>query len=396
MNFVKSRLFEIVLFSFIFIITLSQFLSVRLIFVLLLLSFFIKFSRVSLFHVFNRSWDIFLYLLVMIIGLTYSSDLFQGFKVVETSFSLLAIPIIFYGVTIDVNRFRWALMSFISGLFVACIICLSYSGFKFIQTGDSSVFYFEKLTSIINTQPTYMAYYLCFALTVGLYFLYLENIKISISLVVWSLVLFFIVLMLTGGRTAYVSMVFVFSFFILKFLFDEVRLNHKRIAFALAVIFMVSMLVINQYNFNSSNGEFYGDYWERITLWNSAINASKDYIFGVGTGDYKYVLNEYYKAQGLNEYAQGNLNSHNQFIQSFFSNGIFGLMALTIIIARPLYLSFKIQNSLGILIIFPFIMYGVTEVFLGRYQGVVFFALCHQIVVFQYYLIKQDFSLKNT
>lgn len=396
MRFFKSSLFEIVLFCFIFIITLSQFLSVRLIFILLLFSFFIKLRRTNLYHVFNRSWDIFLYLLLMIIGLTYSSDVIQGFKVVETSFSLLAIPIIFYGVPIEVNRFRWVLISFISGLLMACIICLSYSGFKFTQKGDSSVFYFEELTSIINIQPTYMAYYLCFALTVGLYYLYHENTKIPIQLLVGSLVLFFIVLMLTGGRTAYVSMVFVFSFFILKFLFDEVRLKPKRLALALSVIFMVSMLVVNHYNFNSSKEELYGDYWERITLWHSAINASKDYIFGVGTGDYKYVLNEYYKAQGWNEYAQRSFNSHNQFIQSFFSNGVFGLMALVIIIARPLYLSFKIQNSLGILIIFPFIIYGMTEVFLGRYQGVVFFVLCHQIVVFQYYLINQDFILKNT
>jgi hypothetical protein len=42
---------------------------------------------------------------------------------------------------------------------------------------------------------------------------------------------------------------------------------------------------------------------------------------------------------------------------------------------------------------FPFVIYGMTEVFLGRYQGVVFFVLCHQIVVGQYYLSKQNLAL---
>jgi O-antigen ligase len=135
------------------------------------------------------------------------------------------------------------------------------------------------------------------------------------------------------------------------------------------------------------------DFWERFTLWDAALKANPNPIFGVGTGDYKVVLNQYFHSQGLSFFAEESYNSHNQFIQMYFSNGIFGLLSLCIIILRPLYLSFKVQNPLGILIIFPFITYGITEVFLGRYQGVVFFVFCHQLVVAKYYLIKPKFIL---
>jgi len=125
------------------------------------------------------------------------------------------------------------------------------------------------------------------------------------------------------------------------------------------------------------------DYWERMALWKSAIAANTNSLFGVGTGDYNLVLNEYYRGHEMNHFAEENFNSHNQFIQMYFSNGLVGLFSLLLVLGRPLYVSVKQRNLLGILLYFPFLMYGVTEVFLGRYQGVVFLALVHQILVSQ-------------
>ncbi|MCX8492174.1 MAG: O-antigen ligase family protein, partial [Cyclobacteriaceae bacterium] len=123
------------------------------------------------------------------------------------------------------------------------------------------------------------------------------------------------------------------------------------------------------------------DYWERIDLWQSAIHANTNPLIGVGTGDYNLVLNEYYRTHAMAQFADGNLNSHDQFIQLYFSNGILGLLGFLIILARPLYLSVRAQKLLGILLYFPFLIYGITEVFLGRYQGVVFLSFVHQILI---------------
>jgi len=160
---------------------------------------------------------------------------------------------------------------------------------------------------------------------------------------------------------------------------------------------LLSMLLLNHFDLNTSRADVVAgtDFWERFTLWDAALMANPNPIFGVGTGDYKVVLNQYYKSQGMALFAEENYNSHNQFIQIYFSNGIFGLLAFCIIICRPLYLSFRVQNPLGILIIFPFIIYGITEVFLGRLQGVVFFIFCHQLVVNQYYLTRPKLILNT-
>jgi O-antigen ligase len=137
------------------------------------------------------------------------------------------------------------------------------------------------------------------------------------------------------------------------------------------------------------------DSWDRYDLWKSAISANTDVFFGVGTGDYKIVLNKYFHSHGMAEYEANNLNAHNQFIQIFLSNGILGLMSLIILLGRPLVISFRRRNTLGILVFFPFLLYGITEVFLGRYQGVVFFAFLHQVLMAHLDSTKPTLNLKH-
>jgi len=150
------------------------------------------------------------------------------------------------------------------------------------------------------------------------------------------------------------------------------------------------MFVFNTINLKEKN-----DYWERLVLWESALKATPDMIWGVGTGDYKNVLNEYYVSHDLSKFADSSFNSHNQFIEVLFSNGLIGVVSLLLLVGRPLYLSVRNQNVLASLTFFPFIIYGMTEVFLGRYQGVVFFALLHQSFVTYYLSHKPSFSLKD-
>lgn len=146
---------------------------------------------------------------------------------------------------------------------------------------------------------------------------------------------------------------------------------------------LVTILYVNS-GAPSERDHLLSDSWDRFELWQSGIFANSNFLLGVGTGDYKLVLNEYFRKNGQELYAQESLNSHNQFIQIFFSNGFLGLIAISLLILRPLYMAFRNNDQMGILMIFPFLIYGMTEVFLGRYQGVVFFALLHQVLVLFY------------
>ena len=181
------------------------------------------------------------------------------------------------------------------------------------------------------------------------------------------------------GQTVFVSILFVFSFFILKFFTEEKSLG-KKIVTSLIVLMLCCMFLITVLE-KGNRALILNDSWERAVLWESAVAAVSNPLLGVGTGDYKVALNDYYLVHNLTQFASESYNSHNQFIQILFSNGVLGVLAFSFMLGRPLYMAMKSRNILTILCVFPFLIYGMTEVFLGRYQGVVFFALLHQIFI---------------
>lgn len=388
-----KRAFYWLILVFVFSIPISSEVSIKVLILVLIGAVFIN-RHNTLYELSQWTWDGIGYIAILIFGLIYTKDLTTGIRVLETSFSLVALMVAggrFY--IFDKKIIDRMFISFMSGLFLACIICILNASFIFSQQGDIQVFSYYQLTDIIKLHPTYLAYYLITAITYAIYLIYHQMGEIGSKVLVPITIFFFIILMLTGGRTAYVSLLLVLAYFILKFMLEDVK-TQKINAFALVIFLLVGLLWITSLNYFNNELNLNNDYWERSQLWRSAIKANPNPFFGVGTGDYKMVLNDYYLSHNLEEFAKESYNSHNQFIQIYFSNGIIGLIALVIMIGRPLYLSVKSQNTLGILLMFPFVFYGVTEVFLGRYQGVVFFALLHQIVIYQHYSLKSKFSLK--
>jgi O-antigen ligase len=367
---------------FVFIIPFSQFLSVRILFGVLLLSFLTN-EPWRIDHIARRSYDVLFYLLVLSLGLIYSDDLSMGLRVLETNFSFFAISIIFVRMRLTEEQMNRTFIAFISGLVLACLICLGNGVFLYLQKRDIQVFFFYQLTNIIESQPTYFAYYLICAITFSLYQLYYKKNTLNSFLIVAVIAFLFFVLILTGGRTTFISILLVFSFFILKFLVDA-KLSSTKLTFAVVITMLASMFIISATE-RIDRGIVLNDSWERFVLWESAVKAIPDIFLGVGTGDYKAVLNDYYRSHNLSEFANDSYNSHNQFIQILLTNGILGVISVLFLICRPIYLSVKSQDIFGILVFFPFLIYGMTEVFFGRYQGVVFFVLLHQIFISYHY-----------
>jgi O-antigen ligase len=366
----------IMLLLFIVLLPLSQSLSVKVLVVALVLSLFVQWPSITLLFL----WDSLLYLIVLAVGVFYSENTQAGLAKLETSFSLIAIPLVLLKVPqIDGKRLMVIAGVFGLGLFIACAIVLVNAVVSYGTSGDPSVFFYYSLTKVISSHPTYFAYYLIFAITAGLYFMYYGVIK-SNHVVTAIVVFFFLVmLILTGGRTAFISIVLVFSFFILKYLLEP-RNSRKSFVFGVVCLLMGGMFLFSFIEYNQGFGSLEGDYWERSVLWRSAIEANSNFMFGAGTGDSEEALKRYYLSHGMEDFAREGLNAHNQFIQSFLTNGLVGLLSVLLLLARSLYVAFRNQLSLGILVLFPFVVYALNEVFLGRYQGVAFYALLHYLI----------------
>lgn len=388
-----SRLLYRCYLLFVFLIPVSQYWCaiVEVVCVALALGSWLRFRTRDGFRF--GSWDLMLYYAMLCFGLFYSENMEAGLKVLETSLGFLAIPIIFSQVNKFKDQLYQSLYAFTFGLIIASLICVINAGLKFSATGDSDVFFFYNLTSVIDSHPTYLAYYLIAAITFGLYTTYYEKQVLPIGLFLIVIAFMYGVLMLTGGVTAYVSMLFILAFFLLKHLL-ELNLRRHLTNLITVIAMIVCLFAFNRFIFSSDRTKL-DDSWERLTLWESAILANPSPILGVGTGDFKEELEKYYRSRGLQDYANANLNAHNQFLDTYFANGLIGLACLLLVIARPLYLAVRNGNILGTLLFFPFMIYGITEVFLGRFQGVVFFILVHMLLELQYQSNKSQFVVRK-
>jgi O-antigen ligase len=382
-----SKLHYWLMLTFSFSISLSDFFSLRLLILLAVISTLINFKSIGKFIL--RQWEVLLYFVVLLTGLVYSTDLMKGLRLIETSASLLLVPLVFHQhVITEKIKAEDIFISFIAGVIVSCLICLAYAFTTFLQTGDINRFLYYNFTQIVDVHPTYIAYYIIFSITWflhKLYFNFNQSNRIIIHIVVFFL---FGVLLLTGGQTSFISLLLVFSFFILKFILES-RLNIKVFTIIQIGVMLVMMFTVSS---RISNSDL-NDSWDRFSLWGAGIQANSNPFIGEGTGGYQDVLNKYYENHQMLDYAETSMNSHNQFIQVYFSNGLIGLVSILLLLSIPIYKSFKMGSSLGILIFFPFLVYGMTEVFLGRYEGVVFFALLRQVFLCYLSVEKAEYNL---
>lgn len=356
-----------------FTIPLNQFISTRILLGAAVISLF-TLRLVGGLSI-RTFWGVLFYFNVLVIGLIYSSDLISGLRILETSFPLVVLPIAAGALsTWTPTQVRRCFESFVGGVFIACLICLGNILWRW-QTDLGGDIYAYNFTSILGFQPIYFAYFLIFGITYILFVIYQGDSSIGLLAGISVCSILFISLLLTGTKTSFICLLLVFSFLILKTLLEE-RNRTKLLTTAFVLIMLTCMFIVTTMDIKKWDAST--DAWERFALWESAFNAMPNILWGVGTGDTKEVLSAYYRSHELIEYAEDGLNAHNQLIQSTFSNGILGLISLVLMIAHPIYNSVRSRNTLALVSLFPFVIYGITEVYLGRYQGVVFWIWIHQ------------------
>lgn len=372
----KDTIFLWLLRAFACSVPISQFVSVRVLVILTLFSLATTKPSAMIARLLNRGWSMLGFIVLLALGLVYTSDWHTGMGVLETSFALLALPIVFsFFEAPSKSTIGSVITWFVVGVVAACLFCLTMATIDYWKTGDVAAFFFYRFTEHISSQPTYLAYYLIASITYLLYIVFSGELNRMRWAIVGVAIFLCASLILTSGTTTFISLLFTLSFFVLKFIVEPADSSRW------IVLTTVVLMILGLFGSHVLNERTESDYWERSALWEAAIRANPNPVFGVGTGDYKWVMDKYYKAHGLEQYAAEDFNAHNQFVEVYLILGGIGIMAFVVMMGHSIFLASQANNALGVLLMFPFLVYGVTEVFLGRYQGVVFFALMHQVTV---------------
>lgn len=365
------------------------------------LNFIAKFKRLknSPIRIATLSFAI-LYVLY-VIGLIYSDNNDYAIFDLQVKLTLFVLPLFFS--TVPENFFRGKrinaiLITFVLGCLVSTGISLGDSVYRYSQSSSVLEFYYSNVSYFHHAG--YFAMYLNFAVVILISFLIRNNNKpigkwTTLALIV--LVIYFSVyIILLSSKAGIISLMIVFFMSI-----GYIVVNQKKIltgiwSFVIVILLFFIAFKIFPYALNrivtstevvENSGEIEKDSEEgtaaRLLIWTTAFEIIENNFFlGVGTGDVKDVLLENYKKNNITNAFKQELNAHNQYLQTFLSLGILGLMIIVFLLIIPAYYALKNGYFTYFLFLIVISINFLIESVLETQAGVVFYAFFNSFLFY--------------
>jgi len=316
-----------------------------------------------------------------------------------TKITLFLIPILiligYHPNKINLSRI---LKFFIYGSVTASLICLINALISYYFLKDDNVFLYTSLSLLHH--PSYFTMYLNFV--VGI--IYLNNLKpiknfklsINLSLIIVGFLSFFI--LFASSRTGWITNIIIHLFFISLMLYNK-KISRKAIIYFLILMIPFTTVIYTNKTMQSRFNEIITYTFQKMDqkevrsstttrkiIWSTSFKLIKEkWITGYGTGMSKKVVQEQFKKNGYDYLIKRNYNSHNQYIQVFIDQGVFGFLLLVFFTFGMLYLSLKQYDFIYALFLVVMILNFMTESILETQSGVIFFAFFNTIFFFQWF-----------
>lgn len=345
--------------------------------------------------------------LLHLIGLIYTPDLKGGLSEIEGKTWLLVAPLLFF--TVDPSlmtrkRINYLFYFFLVSLSFVILVNLGISTVDFFSTHSITSFFYAGLSH--HMHPSYQSLYTCVAFAVTFYLLFISPVytgKIARRLLWGGLILFTLYIFLLQSKAGLLAFI---SIFLLLGLW-LINLKKKRwmisIAFLGAFIAVAGLVVlimpssVNRIGTalhsldESTDDNPKGGTQQRLKVWELSWELALDHLpFGVGPGAVQETLNQAYQEKGYTYIYQKSLNSHNQYLQTFLSLGILGILSLLAYMLLPFGLAVKRKDVLYIAFFVIILLNLMVESMLERRAGCDFIALFSALLCYR--MINSPFS----
>lgn len=395
-EFIHKSIYPILLFAgfSISLPPLFKSLSLFLLLFVLVVNVFINRNQTYFSRIFSPKNPILylaLFYLLYCVGMFYTSDLKEGIKDLTIKLPLIILPIaacLMPKRIITKNRLWKLFLAFALGLFVMQVYSLvvaltnafSAEGF------DVKQILYTRLARKIHS--TYFSLFTCTAL-LGFYLIPLKYLLKSkkgsmiLKLVIMSWFVVFNVLL--SSRIGVIAMLIAFIVILFNELAVRRRFFNALTYLCVCCVFVISFFVVKNLNnryenivaktqiTKESENKIVDSVSQRSFIYgNVGEMIKKSSVFGVGTGDVKKELEEFYKEKGV-DFGRY-LNPHNQFLQTAFAIGVLGLVCFVVMLFA-FSLGFWNKDSLIYLFAIGMLcVYMMTESIIERQQGVHFVA----------------------
>jgi len=340
---------------------------------------------------------------VLLLSFFISDNKEVGSKIIIHSLSFLIFPLIFSCNHGYINKkfINQTLLFFASSVFLLCIFYIVYFSINFnlknlfaFTNQSYSTMFRDKIYDIpyFNIHPTYISNFIVFSL-----FICLEQVLKKKYAFLLLMPIYIILLILFNAKISILLFIFCFVFWILN---SKLKTSYKLIFISIFITFTIFLYqtkyIQNKIDEYKTFGKIMpiGKAYTSLTVRNAiqACNVEliqKNWKTGVGIGEVQANLNKCYQENFNSDfYKNYTYNTHNYYFFILIAVGIFGFLFF---FTPYLFLFYKfILSKESILIIFMVITFitCITENFLYRHHGIIFFNLF--CFIFYYSLITKQ------
>ena len=342
------------------------------------------------------------------ISMLYTSNVSEGWQNMEKKLSFIIFPLFFFVSDLSYlssKRIKALFYAFLSGLLVFIVGNMLWAVYDFVIL-DAPIkrFLGWEITKINYIHHTYIAMYACFGIIYSFVELFDTHLKSKgkIAFLLSTLVLSILFVILVESRAGILCMFLLFvCLFAWLFFVKKKRMITMCVGTAFAVLVVVLFLMfpsglnrIIKTHHDLADTEQKEDI--RITLLKAGLSVAKENcMFGVGVGDRCGVLIKYYEDNNLE---CGELNSHNQFIDTTISIGILGLLLLLGYFILPiiLFVKGKRWDIVMLLFLFSIAFNAVFEAVFESQTGILYFNFIFCLLFYDRFVVCNSLPAAKT
>ncbi|TBN00177.1 O-antigen ligase family protein [Hyunsoonleella flava] len=356
--------------------------------------FFLSYNRSDIYSFFSRKTLVLLglYFFIIITILFLVLDDYEDLVPIKDYFPFLLFPVIIFSFQkiVKDTKFNYnvrkvyvlsALSSFIISFFYGL-----WRTFFFEKNFNPIYLSYKFLSEPFGVHHIYMSIFYILAILFCIDLLILKRHKVSPKMYLISAFVLFFGVVLLSSRTAIFggAIVFLLKVWYLKVFRIKTIIVCISSLLLIGLTLTVSIPTLGKRAFNiNQNISSYSGASFRMKIWDNALELFKNSpIYGYGIKKSQKELEGQYKKVNFRRAYLGNFNVHNQYIQSLIDSGITGLVVLLIMLFSPFLCEEKnINVRLFSLLV---IICSITESFLVRQNGIVFYCLFLSIFIVEY------------
>ena len=346
--------------------------------------YLILFKKLTL-DAFSLNWLLLpFFYIIHALSLIYTNNLHSGIFDLEVKLSFIAIPFLFYLWSKEIDK---VLIKKLENIYLYTILTLLVlliirAIYLFLKTHKNQYFYYNDLSFIYH--PSYLALYITLAVIFVLNKIANSDNKLTSNILNSFILVFLLIFLYFLSSKAGIIITSIVIFLHVLFKLSFIRRIYIKIIIInilIGAIFSIFSLKFNSrfYSVESSiknankNVETSESTASRILVWEAGISLIKqNWLLGVGCGDVNDILVSEYIKRNMTGAIEKRLNLHNQFLETWLSLGIIGILYLIFLLIYPAYLAWKNKKISWLLFIIAVSLNFLFETMLNTQAGVIF------------------------